>query len=135
MALDGIFDIFKAFRKPKEDPSKAQAAAPKRKKSDKEIATEADKPYISIVKVNLDPNNPRYGSFELDWNTRFVQTLVEGGYRGDKEEDIVDQWFQDVCRHVVLETYEQEQANVDRSDNVVRYINRNDLGGGRSEVS
>ena len=135
MILDGIFDLFNGKKKSKPKSDGKQEAAPKPKKSAKELATDKDEPYISIVKVNLDPNNPRYGSFELDWNTRFVQTLVEGGYRGDKEEDIVDQWFQDVCRHVVLETYEQEQANVDRSDNVVRYINRNDLGGGRSEVS
>ena len=135
MILDGIFDLFNGKKKSKSKADGKQEAAPKPKKSAKELATDKDEPYISIVKVNLDPNNPRYGSFELDWNTRFVQTLVEGGYRGDKEEDIVDQWFQDVCRHVVLETYEQEQANVDRSDNVVRYINRNDLGGGRSEVS
>ena len=132
MILDGIFDFFKK-RKPKGDEK--QSEAPKPKKSAKELATDKDEPYVSIVKVNLDPKNPRYGSFELDWNVRFVQTLVEGGYRGDKEEDIVDQWFQDVCRHVVLETYEQEQANIAKSDNVVRYINRKDAGNGRSEVS
>jgi hypothetical protein len=57
------------------------------------------------------------------------------GYKGDKEEDLVDQWFQDVCRHVVLETYEQEQANIAKGDNIVRYINRKDAGNGRSEVS
>ena len=114
---------------------KAEEKKPKPKKTEKELATEKQEPYISVMKVNVDKSNPRYGSFELDWNNYFIQTLIEGGYKGDKEEDIVDQWFQDVCRHVVLETYEQEQANVDRSDNIVRYINRQDLGNGRSEIS
>lgn len=108
----------------------------KPKKSPKEIATAAGEPYVSVLKVDVDPANPRYGSFELDWNEHFVKRLMEvGGYRGDNDEAIVDQWFQDVCRHVVLETYEQEQANIARSDNIVRYINRNDLGGGKTEVS
>ena len=107
----------------------------KPKKTDKELATEKGEPFVSVVKVSVDKSNPRYGSFELDWNSYFVRTLTENGYKGDKDEEIVDQWFQDVCCHVVLETYEQEQANVDRSDNIVRYINRQDLGDGRSEVS
>lgn len=108
----------------------------KPKKSAKEIATEAGEPYISVLKVDVDPANPRYGSFELDWNEHFIKRLIDvGGYRGDNDEAIVDQWFQDVCRHVVLETYEQEQANISRSDNIVRYINRSDLGGGKTEVS
>lgn len=136
MILDGIFDLFNGKKKSKPKPDTEQASAPRPKKSAKELATDKGEPYISVIKVNVDKSNPRYGSFELDWNTIFVQSLVEsGGYRGDKEEDIVDQWFQDVCRHVVLETYEQDQANVNRSDNIVRYINRSDLGGGRSEVS
>jgi hypothetical protein len=113
----------------------AQPKKTKPKKTAKEIANEKNEPYVSILKVNLDPNNPRYGSFELDWNTAFVARLSMAGYKGDKEEDIVDQWFQDVCRHVVLETYEQEQANIAEGDNIVRYINRKDAGNGRSEVS
>lgn len=116
-------------------PLPKERAAPKSKKTEKEIATEKNEPYISIVKVNLDPSNPRYGSFELDWNPAFIAKLSLAGYKGDKEEDLVDLWFQDVCRHVVLETFEQEQANLPRSENVVRYINRKDRGDGKTEVS
>jgi len=36
---------------------------------------------------------------------------------------MVDRWFQDVCRHVVMESYEKEEA----------MITRNDLGDGRTE--
>jgi len=134
MYLDGIFDMFDWLKK-KPEPPKETKKPNKARKTDKEIATEKGEPYVSILKVDLDPNNPRYGSFELDWNQPFIVKLVQSGYRGDKEEDMVDQWFQDVCRHVVLETYEQEQANIAKGDNVVRYINRKDAGNGRSEVS
>ena len=116
-------------------PATKEKAVPKSKKTEKDLATERNEPYVQILKVDLDPENPRYGSFDLDWNSAFIARLSIAGYRGDKEEDLVDQWFQDVCRHVVLETYEQEQANIPRGDNVVRYINRKDRGDGKTEVS
>ena len=99
------------------------------KPTEKELATAAKEPYVSIVRVELDPAQPGNGSFELDWNEYFVTKLVRGGYSGKSDEQIVDQWFQDVCRHVVLETYEQYEAN-----NNMR-VTKRDLGGGRSEIS
>jgi hypothetical protein len=77
--------------------------------------------------VEVDPENPGSGAFELDWNEIFIKKLYKAGYRDENEEDMVDRWFQDVCRNVVMETYEKEQA-----DPSVR-VERNDLGGGRSE--
>jgi hypothetical protein len=41
----------------------------------------------------------------------------------------VDRWFQNVCRHVVMETWEQEQAIANNWTKV------RDLGDGRSEIS
>jgi hypothetical protein len=54
----------------------------------------------------------------LDGNDLFVAKLVRAGYQGKTDNDIVDNWFQDVCRNVVLESYEQEQAqrNVENID-------------------
>jgi len=98
----------------------------------KQTATNAGEAYIEIVSVELDKENPSYGSFELDWNEQFVTKLRSMGYPGDKDETVVDLWFQSVCRNILMETYEQEAAN--RSDNV-RYINRKDLGDGKTEVS
>ena len=43
---------------------------------------------------------------------------------------IVDRWFQEICRNVVLETYEQEQADPD-----LRRVSRRNLGDGRTEIS
>ena len=42
--------------------------------------------------------------------------LYKAGYRNEVEEDMVDNWFQDVCRQVVMETYEKDEAMVTRSD-------------------
>ena len=75
------------------------------------------------------------GAFELDWNEKFISNLIRAGYQmkpTDSDSDIIDRWFQNVCRNVVLETWEQEQANNPQKDRVVK---SRDLGNGRSEVS
>lgn len=99
------------------------------KPTEKELATQAQEPYVSIVSVEVDSAQPGNGSFELDWNEHFVTKLIRHGYTGKSDEQIVDQWFQDVCRHVVMETYEQYEAN-----NTAR-VSRRDLGDGRQEIS
>lgn len=102
-----------------------------KKKDPKQLATDAGEPYIEIVKVTIDKENPSYGDFELDWNTHFIAKLRSMGYPGETDEIVVDLWFQSVCRNILTETWEQEVANRDN----VRYINRKDLGGGKTEVS
>lgn len=102
------------------------------KKTPKQIATEKGEPYVNIISVELDPENIGNGAFELDWNDFFVAQLVRTGYKGKDDQQIVDQWFQDVCRNVVMETFEQYEANNPRP---VTGVQRKDLGGGRSEVS
>lgn len=107
---------------------------PKKKKTEKELATEAGEPYVAILSMDIDPNNLHQGSFELDWNEIFVARLVKAGYmmkRDDTDAEIVDRWFQNVCRHVVMETWEQEQAM--RQSGI--YVSTRDIGDGRSEVS
>jgi hypothetical protein len=51
----------------------------------------------------------------------------------DTDRDIIDRWFQDVCRTIVLEMYEQQDA--DPSNRDVRNVVTRDLGNGRTEVS
>jgi hypothetical protein len=112
--------------------------APKKPvKTEKEIATENDEPYVSIVSVELDPDNIGNGAFELDWNDKFIVKLVKAGYQlkaGEDENVIVDRWFQDVCRNVVQENFEQWEAN-QPAESRPRNMDRRDLGDGRSEVS
>ena len=113
--------------------------APKKKElSPKEKATAAGEPYVSILSVDLDPNDINNGAFELDWNDKFVLNLVKQGYKireDDTDAQIVDRWFQTVCRNIALEVYEQEQADPDKRESDMRIIQQRDLGGGYTEVS
>ena len=102
-------------------------------KTAKELATEQDEPYMTILNVELDPNNLGSGAFELDWNDKFIANLVRAGYQmrpNEPEDIIVDRWFQTICRNVIAENFEQEQADPD-----VRRNTRRDLGKGRTEIS
>jgi hypothetical protein len=110
---------------PKPKPAKAPD------KSAKELATERGEPYVAVLSMDVDPDNLHQGAFELDWNEKFVANLLRAGYQGKTDSDIVDQWFQNVCRHVVMETWEQEQA----IKNSGIYVQSRNIGDGRSEVS
>jgi hypothetical protein len=127
----GIFDRFRkknAKLEAKEKPAKAT-------KSAKDVATEKKEPYVTVLSMDVDPDNLHAGAFELDWNEYFVARLVKAGYmmnKDDTDAEIVDRWFQNVCRHVVMETWEQEQA---MNPSPQRYTQSRDLGNGRREVS
>ena len=131
----GMFDTLKNKLIP---PGKKKAiadAAEKQTKSAKEIANEKGEPYVAILSMDVDPDNLGQGAFELDWNDKFVANLVRAGYQmspNDADADIVDRWFTNVCRNIVLETYEQYEAMDSQRDRVVKTRN---IGDGRSEVS
>jgi hypothetical protein len=137
----GIFDLFKRNKKVEptavsnkkvgEDIKKSAEPAKSKKKSDKELSTERGEPYIAILSMDVDPNNINAGSFEFDWNDKFISNLSRAGYQGKTDADLVDQWFQTVCRNVVLETYEQAEA----IDNSMRFTQSRDIGDGRREHS
>lgn len=106
-------------------------------KSAKDIATENGEPYISVVQVELDPDDVGNGAFELDWNDIFVARLVKAGFmqkKNDTDAEIVDRWFQTVCRNILNENFEQWEAN-QPYDARPRRVDRNDLGNGRTEIS
>jgi hypothetical protein len=116
-------------RKPKEKKVEPELTA-------KEKATQAGEPYVNIVKMDLDPNDVNNGSFELDWNDKFILNLIKSGYKmkdDDTDQLIADRWFQTVCRNIALELYEQQQADPENRD--IRVVRTKDLGNGRTEVS
>jgi hypothetical protein len=136
----GIFDLFSknkkveksvvANEKVREDIKKSAEPIKSKKKSDKDMATQKGEPYIAILSMQVDPENINSGVFEFDWNDKFISNLSRAGYQGKTDADLVDQWFQTVCRNVVLETWEQEQA----MNNDSRYMQSRDLGQGRREI-
>ena len=99
------------------------------KLSPKERATENKEPYVEVLDTHVNKENVRNGFFELDWNEYFVLQLREAGYTGDSEEAIVDKWFQDLCRNIGAE------EGVDMERRGSGYINVNNLGNGKAEVS
>lgn len=129
----------------KSEPAKVEEPKPKKPRkpkepkvelSAKEIATANGEPYVSILRVQVDPNDVNNGAFELDWNDKFVINLIKAGYKqreDDTDQIIVDRWFQTVCRNIALEIYEQVQADPDNRD--MRVIRTRDIGNGRTEVS
>lgn len=143
----GLFDKF--FGKKEVVPEPVAPAMPKVKKprkpkekkvapelSAKERATRAGEPYVNVLSMEVDPANIHDGSFELDWNEIFIAKLVKTGYMKSKEDtdrDIIDRWFQDVCRTIVLEMYEQQDADPTNRD--LRMVRTKNLGDGRTEVS
>jgi hypothetical protein len=142
MYLDGIFDMFDWLKKKKKVTKRELPEVSKTPpmpeikatvKTEKQIATEKGEPYVAVLSMDVDPNNLHQGAFELDWNEIFVARLVKAGYMmkpTDSDGEIVDRWFQNVCRHVVMETWEQEQA----IKNSGMYVQKRDLGDGRSEI-
>lgn len=123
---------------PKPKPEVKVPKKPKVELTDKEKATAAGEPYIAILKVDLDPNDINNGAFDLDWNDKFLLNLIKQGYKiraDDTDAQIVDRWFQTVCRNIALEVYEQEIADPTKRESELRIIQQRDLGGGFTEVS
>ena len=116
-----IDNIKKAIKRQKQKP------VPK-KLTPMELANRNKEPYVNIKSMDVNPENISDGSFELEFNDLFVAKLVRAGYSQKAEDtdiEIVDRWFQTVCRNVAQETYEQFQVDPD---------NRTNLGNGYTEV-
>ncbi len=135
-----FFDIFRKKPTPVVEPKASEPKEPRARppkeepKTAKQQATENNLPYVNILSMDVDLDNLHQGAFELDWNDIFVARLVKAGYmikKDDTDTEIVDRWFQNVCRHVVMETWEQEEA-ISKSGVWVRST---DIGDGRTEVS
>lgn len=134
--LKNLFTKKPAAKKPRKPREKKVAP----QLSEKEKATAAGEPYINVLSMEVDPDNLHEGSFELDFNDKFVLNLIRAGYKqkdSDTDNLIVERWFNHVCRNIALELYEQQQADpANRSTTDVRPpASVRDLGNGRKEIS
>jgi hypothetical protein len=112
-----------------QETAEAKEAERISKLTPKERATENREPWIAVLETHVNKDNIRNGFFELDWNEYFVLQLRAAGYSGETDESIVDQWFSELCRNL------GNEEGVDMSRRGAGYINVNNLGGGRTEVS
>lgn len=99
--------------------------------SPKEIATRDGKPWVSVIDTQVNPNNIRNGFFELDWNNEFIEQLLDAGYRGESQEEIVNSWF----RTLIYQMLDEEGQNPYINTPEVGYINIVPRKDGKSEVS
>ena len=124
--LKKLKDLFKSKNQKEAEKYKVDAAP----LDPKEAATAKKEPWVTVLNTHVNPESPKNGFFELDWNEYFVLMLRNNGYTGVTEEEIVDQWFSDLCREVGSE---ENVPSMDRRGS--GYINVNNLGNGRTEVS
>ena len=94
LGLDKVKEINKA----KEEEKNKQL-------SPKELATKKKEPWVGVIQTHVNKDNVRNGFFELDWNKHFVLQLIQAGYgvENDKEEEIIDRWFRELCANVVVD--------------------------------
>jgi hypothetical protein len=124
--LKKLKDFFKSKKQKEAEKYKVEAAP----LDPKEAANAKKEPWVAVLQTHVNPESPKNGFFELDWNEYFVLMLRNNGYTGVTEEEIVDQWFSDLCREVGSE---DNVPGMDRRGS--GYINVNNLGNGRTEVS
>jgi hypothetical protein len=98
-------------------------------KTAKQIATDKKEPWVGVLDTQVNPDNIRNGFFELDWNEYFIVQLKQGGYFGDTDEEVVDKWFQDLCRNI------GEEAGLPMQNRGSGYVNRALRDDGKIEVS
>ena len=126
-------------KKPRK-PKAPKAEAPPPELTPKEKATATGEPWVEVLKFDMDPKDIHTGNFTIDFNDKFVINLIRAGYKvkdTDTDNDIVDRWFTQICRSIVLEQFEQVVADpVNRGADDVRppAVKRN-LGGGKVEIS
>jgi hypothetical protein len=94
----------------------------------KELATEKKEPWVAVLDTHVNKDNIRNGFFELDWNEYFILQLRSAGYNGENDEEIVNQWFNDLCYSLGSES----GINMERRGS--GYINVNNLADGKSEI-
>lgn len=60
-------------------------------------------PWFKIIGGEHQPNGDHVQmAFELDWNEEFVRELEEQGWKGPSDDAIVNAWFEEACRQMLV---------------------------------
>ena len=86
--------------------------------NEKVVATKAGKPWVAVLDTQVNEDNIRNGFFELDWNNEFIEQLLDVGYSGETNEEIVDAWF----KTIVSQMLEDEGQSTDREMGHVKVV-------------
>lgn len=76
-------------------------------------ATALEEPWVGVINDGFDPKEGVSGLyFELDWNKYWIEYLRLNGYAGATDEEIVDDWFADVCKSQALNAMETRNGQI-----------------------
>jgi|TARA_R110000851_G_scaffold9350_4_gene34871 hypothetical protein len=95
---------------------------------EKRIATEAKEPWVAVLDTQVNSDNVRNGFFELDWNEPFIEQLLDHGYMGNNQEEIVDKWY----RSLIMQMLDEDGMDPTRDSGHIKIKSKGD---GKSEVS
>ena len=95
---------------------------------EKEEATAKGEPWVAVLDTQINPDNIKNGFFELDWHNEFIEELLDAGYSGETNEEIVDGWFKTIAMQILGE------QGVDTAREM-GYINVVPIDKGKSSVS
>lgn len=77
---------------------------------EKAKATIENQPWIGIVDHGFDATQGINGVFfEFDWNDQWIEYLRLNGYVGTSDDQMVEQWFSDVCRMQMISDMSEEE--------------------------
>ena len=92
-------NIFKKNSQP--DTQTAEEQRRSLLEKEKAQATKRREPWVAVLDTHINPDNIRNGFFELDWNNEFIERLLDAGYKGETNEQIVDAWFKTIARQIL----------------------------------
>lgn len=78
---------------------------------EKKVATIKKEPWVRVASSSYDPQEGVDGfSFELDYNQFFLQFLKENGYTGLRDDEIVEEWFNDISKSELVAELEADMS-------------------------
>ena len=81
---------------------------------EKEIANLLKQPWVKVINDDLDLTDGPNGYYmEFDWNDHWIEKLRSHGYTGVSDDEVMEKWFVDVCRHQI------SQANPDYDSGII----------------
>ena len=124
-AQDDVNSIMDEIKENSLSPEEARRAS---LEAEKQAATERGEAWVAVLDTQINKDNIRNGFFELDWNNEFIEQLLDAGYGGETNEQIVDAWF----RTIVMQMLEDEGQSTERE---MGFVNVVPIDKGRSSVS
>ena len=122
--INKVKDKFKKV--PKEETSEQKRL--RLLEEEKKAATKAKKPWVAVLNTHVNHHDIKNGFFELDWNNEFIEQLLDAGYKGETNEQMVDAWFKTIARNIL----EEQGLDPNRDSGYIKINKRDD---GKSEVS